>query len=409
LPFESRASFKRLFPVVWLVAFFGLAFAGTSMTPPSTAALCTVTAAGWVFVLLALREEALQIWQQQRALLIATGLLELAIAVSEAASAYRGLAPPHPLLPQSLLLACWPVLAIFLADANRMRAVVTVFCAVCAWHFFAMPIEAITGTKLSWHPVALLPRAAGPLNYQASGLAFQSYFFPGLFLPLFYLAWGPIYEGRVFPGLATRSAAMLALPLIWLIPVACVQSRSAFAGTLAAALLAIIAAHPPRRWRAWLAAGLLVASAALVYWVLFAQNKSGANLRLAYLELYLREALDGHWILTGHGAYRDPGPPLTVPGTTPLEHSHNDFVQVLYSFGLPGLAAYLTFLAALVCLVRRNFTAKGEYWPACALVALLPNMMTDLGIHHYEKAAFLVTFAAFCVAWSNLPSAKLKP
>ena len=63
-----------------------------------------------------------------------------------------------------------------------LLALALVFLAVCAWHFVAMPVEAVSGAKLTWHESsAAMPRSAGPLNFQASGLALQPYFFSGLF------------------------------------------------------------------------------------------------------------------------------------------------------------------------------------------------------------------------------------
>ena len=52
----------------------------------------------------------------------------------------------------------------------------------------------------------------------------------------------------------------------------------------------------------------------------------------------------------------------------------------------------------LLRLVFTRFVARGEYWPALALVAVIPNLVTDVGIHFFEKAAFLAILAALCVA-----------
>jgi O-antigen ligase len=286
----------------------------------------------------------------------------------------------------------------FLEDRRRLTLTVAVFGLLCLYHFVAMPVEAITGAKFAWHPVVPLPRDAGPLHFQASGLAWQAYFFPGLFLPLFYLAWGPVYEKRVFPDLAVSRRVMLALPLLWVIPAACVQSRSAFAGALCAALLAIIATSGRQSRRAWFAAIVLAVVAAGVFWLMFAKNKSGVDLRIAYLKLYVREALEWPWILTGRSAYLDPDMTLRVSGMQALQHSHNDFAQVIYTWGLPGAAAYVAFWVALVRLAWQRFVAHREVWPACALVVLIPSMVTDLGIHHYEQAVMIVLLAALCMA-----------
>jgi hypothetical protein len=398
LPNTLSQLLRAAIPPVWLAAFLYLAFKGATVAPPSNAGLYALAASGATYFALFEPAQVRRLMREHRTVLTAAWLLAFAILLSEAAGKLRGLAPPHPLPPQAGLLLCLPALALFLMDSRNLRAVVALFCAVCAWHFVAMPIEAILGAKLSWHPIDLLPRVAGPLKYQASGLAWQAYYFPGLFLPLFYLAWGPIYEKRVFPDLPVSRRAMLAFPFVWLIPAACVQSRSAFAGAMCAALLALIASSRTRQLRTWLAAGLLAFFAVGIYWYLFAENKSGAELRIAYFKLYMGDALEWRWLATGRSFYLDPDPRMAVAGMIPLQHSHNDIAQVFYSWGLPGLLAYLAFWAALLKLVYSRFWVNGEYWPASALIALFPSMVTDLGFQHYEKAAFLVLLTAFCMA-----------
>jgi hypothetical protein len=79
-------------------------------------------------------------------------------------------------------------------------------------------------------------------------------------------------------------------------------------------------------------------------------------------------------------------------------------VQMLYSWGLGALLAYIVFWYGLLRLVYSGFVARKEYWPACALLVAVPGMITDLGFEHYEKAAFLVILAAFCVALAPAPT-----
>jgi len=78
-------------------------------------------------------------------------------------------------------------------------------------------------------------------------------------------------------------------------------------------------------------------------------------------------------------------------------HSHNDIAQILYCWGLVALVAYAVFWVALAKDAVAGYVKQAEFWPLCALVALLPSIVTDLGLQHYEKAVFLVLFAAFCV------------
>jgi hypothetical protein len=393
----------RLFAAAWLAGFLWLAFHGTTVLPPNNPGLWALAATGNLWFAVFERDRLARLAREHRGLLATVLLLAFAILFSEGVARVRGTAPPHPLPPQAALLLCVPPLALLLAEQRNLRAVVAVFIAFCAYHLVAMPLEAVTGLKVSWHPIDLLPRDAGLLHYQASGLAWQAYYFPGLFLPLFWLAWGPVYEHRVLASWSLSRRSMLVLPLLWLVPAASVQSRSAFAGQLAAALLAIAASSRTRRLRTWLAIALLAALAAAVYWELFAQNKSGADLRVAYFKHYMRAALDWHWIATGRSFYLDPDLRMMVPGMQMLQHSHNDIAQIFYSWGLPGLATYVAFWVALVRLVFTRFVREGEYWPACALVALFPNMVTDLGFQHYEKAAFLVLLSGLCLACASRP------
>jgi hypothetical protein len=89
---------------------------------------------------------------------------------------------------------------------------------------------------------------------------------------------------------------------------------------------------------------------------------------------------------------------MLLPGLDPITHSHNDLVQMLYSWGSAALVAYIVFWCGLLSLVYSGFVARKEYWPVCALLVAVPGMVTDLGFEHYEKAAFLVILAAFCMA-----------
>lgn len=399
----SQPLIARTVATFWLAGFLFLAFQGATVAPPSNAALYALVVSGSAWFLLFQRQQVRHLWDEQRAMLLAVLVLAAAILWSEAAGKVRGEAPAHRLPPQAGLLLCLPALALFLRDPPTLRAVVLVFAALCLWHLVAMPLEAVLGVKVSWHRIELLPRDAGPFHYQASGLAWQAYYFPGLFLPLFYLAWGPVFEKRVFPALPLPRRTLVALPLLWLVPALSVQSRSAFAGALAAALLAIVGASRIRRLRTWFALAVLALLGAAVFWLLFAENKSGAELRIAYFRHYMHAALDWQWLATGRSYYLDPDLRMMVPGLQMLQHSHNDIAQIFYSWGLPGLLAYVAFWVALVRLAWTRFVVHGEWWPACALVALFPNMVTDLGFQHYEKAAFLVLLTAFCLACAGRP------
>lgn len=396
-PAARRAFVARFFPALWVAAFLGFTFTGSVTSPPDIA-LTVLAVLGAVYGLVFARDEWRAMIAGHPLVLAASVALAVAVLWSQSMMAWRGVPPSDTVPSQTALLLCLPVLAVFLSDARIFKAVVALFCAVCLWHFVMMPIEAMTGFKLTWHPHFPLQREAWPFRFQASGLAWQTFSFVGLFLPLFYLAWGPVFERRVFgqPKLPHWVAGVL--PLLWLIPVASVQSRSGLAGALVAGVLAVLAWHKRPGVARWL---LLAGVGVLVVWFylyLFAEGKTGPGLRWAYLQAYLREAMDWQWLATGRGFSREVEAPVVVPGLMPLAHSHNDIAQVFYSWGLPGLLTYAAFWFALLRLVFTRFVPRGEYWPALALVAVIPNLVTDVGFHFFEKAAFLVILVAMCMA-----------
>ena len=403
----GKSALDRYFPGLWLAVFFFLAVTRAVNTAPDVA-LTVLALAGAVFCAAFRRDDWRRLFADHALILVSALVLALAILWSQSVMVrHGGLAGVIP--AQAPLLICLPVLAIFLKNARHLQAVVGLFAALSVWHFFSMPLEAVTGFKLTWHPVEFIARAAWPFKYQASGLAVQSYTFVGLFLPMFYLAWGPLVHKRAFPNWRLPVSLMAILPLLWLVPVATVQSRSALAGAFVAGVLAFVSIQRGLRPAGWL---LLIGCAAVAigfYLYLFAHGKTGPELRIAYLKLYLRESLDWPWLATGRGYPYGVAPPPVVPGLTPLAHSHNDIVQVFFSWGLPGLAAYLAFWAGLLRLVARRFVARGEHWPALALVAVLPNLVTDVGFHFFEKAAFLVILAAMCMACAACPSPQPGP
>jgi hypothetical protein len=395
----------NVFPPVWVGLFFLFTFTGSVVHPPDVA----LTVLGVLGLLYAWRFDGpgwRAMWREHRAIFISAAALALAIVWSQAMSARRGLPQSDVIPSQAAVLLCLPSLARFLMDERVLRGVVLLFAAFTAWHFIMLPIEAVTGWKLTWHEVHLLPRPTWPLNYQASGLAWQTFSFVGLFLPLFYLAWGPVARGRVFAQAPLPRWLMLALPLLWVVPVACVQSRSGFAGALLAAVLALALAGGRRLTRRdWLVVGGIALAAAWLYARYLTVAKSGADWRLAFVKAYFQASLDPQWLATGRGFSREAPPPLEIPGQQTLVHSHNDLAQVFFSWGLPGLVTYLAFWFVLLRLVWRKFASQGEWWPVLALVAFVPCLVTDVGLHFFEKAAFLVILLAMCMALPAAPPA----
>ena len=400
-PVPSTSSLRAA-PVAgaaWLVGFAILALSGSTLEPRAAGWFFALAAAGflWAWMHAAARERL----QGQKLLFVSTIVLAGAIVLSEVLARIFVLSPLHAMPPQPGILLCLLPLAAAFGDARMLRAAIVFFALLCAWHLIAMPVEAITGHNLSWHRVDKFPRESGPFNFQAGGLAGQPFYFPGLHLPLFFLAWGPVMEGRAFPSLQRHRKLLLLLPVLWVIPAAAVQSRSALAGAACAAALAIVGATGVKRIRTWLVAAVLLALAAGLYWVLFTENKSHPSLRVAYFKHYVQLAIDSPWLLTGHGYSLEPQWKLVPPGVQPVLHSHNDISQILYCWGLIALVAYIVFWVALVRDAVMGYVRRGEFWPVCALVALLPSIVTDLGLQHYEKAVFLVLFTAFCIGVSR--------
>jgi hypothetical protein len=323
----------------------------------------------------------------------------LAIVLAEGSLAVRGLRrSPGPLPAQVGMLLCLAPLALFLQSRWLVRASVLLFAGFCLWHLIALPVEAVEGTRLGWHDMPLHQRHWGPFEYQAAGLAWQVYFFTGLYLAMFYLALGPATEEGLWPRLVIPPFVQFLLGLLWLAVISGLQSRSAFAGVLAATLAGGIASMGGRSRRPWLAIALAGVAGAILYWLLFNENKSPPGLRWAYLQLFVQRSLEWPWVLTGRSYSVVPDGGMAVPGLEFLPHSHNDLAQVLFFWGLPVLLVYLLTWGALLRLAWTGFWRHGRRWPVLAFVAVLPSMMTDLGFHHYEKAAFMVVLGGLCMA-----------
>jgi len=384
--------------LAWLVLAVVLLCTSATAAFPREHSFLGLAGAGWLYCATFERDTLRAVWREHR-LLIASAAL-VAVAMFAGGWILRALKPDrlHFSQPaQTGLLLCLAPLAVLLRDRFRLRVVIGILAALTAWHLVALPLEAVAGLKVSWHSPDLLPRQLGPLNYQASGLAWQAYYFPGLYLGAFYLAAGAIGEERVFGPQRFNARTWLIASLAWALAVACVQSRSALAGTLAASLLGFIAFGKRRSTRVWLVAGGVALAGAALFWLLFSQNKSGPGLRWAYLVEYLKRSFDAEWVWTGRGYTIFPDPSIQVPGLQWLHHAHNDVAQVFFTWGLPTLAAYLVFWFALLRLALRAWREQ-RYWPLLALVAVGPNLLTDLGFHHFEKAAFIALWAAMLMA-----------
>jgi hypothetical protein len=387
------------FAGAWLGIFYVLLVIGASPAPPAAHAFPALALAGllygWAF-----RREALKaLLARHRTLLGASVAFVFAVLLAEGWLAFRGLRRSAGALPSQVgMLLCLAPLALFLQSRRLVRASVVLFGLFCLWHFVALPVEAIAGTRLGWFDMPLHHREWGPFDYQAAGLAWQVYFFAGLYLAMFYFAVGPAAEEGLWPRLVITPETQFLLGLVWLAVISGLQSRSAFAGVLAATLAGGIASLGGRSRRPWLALALAGLAGVALYWLLFHENKTPPGLRWAYLQLFVQRSLEWPWILTGRSYSVVPDGGMAVPGLEFLPHSHNDLAQVLFFWGLPVLLAYLVFWGALLRLAWTGFWRQGRRWPLLAFVAVLPSMVTDLGFHHYEKAAFMVILGGLCMA-----------
>ncbi|WP_325541868.1 hypothetical protein [Ramlibacter sp.] len=359
--------------------------------------------AGWLIAFACEREMLREVLTRHRLLIASATLVVFAMLASGLALQLKF--PRQPWLaqpPQAALLLAIAPLAALLADRARMRLAAVFLAALAVANFFALPLEAVAGIQWSGFAHELIPREMGPLRFQASGLAAAAPLFGGLMLGAFYLAAGALGEERLFGERAFTARNWLALALPWTLAVACVQSRSVLAGALAACLIGLFAFAHLRGTRlrvvAVLVAVLVAVAGVALFWFLFSHNKSGPGLRWAYLMLYLRHSFDPEWLWSGRGYTATVDASMQVPGMQMISHSHNDFVQTFFTWGLPAAAAYAVFWFALGRLAVR-FWRQRRYWPVLAIVAVGPSLLTDLGLHHVEKTAFIALFAAMAIAF----------
>jgi hypothetical protein len=227
---------------------------------------------------------------------------------------------------------------------------------------------------------------------------------------LFFLALGPAAQERLWPRLAITPRLQFGLGLLWLAAISSLQSRSAFAGVLAATLLGALASARLRDRSVAIGAVLAGLAGIAIYWLLFSVDKSAPGLRWAYLKLFLERSFEWPWVLSGRSYSVVPDGAMTVPGLEVLPHSHNDLLQVLFFWGLPVALVYLLFLFALLRLAWRDFWRQGRPWPVLAFVTVLPSLLTDLGCTTTRRSRSSC-FSRGC-AWrwrSGAPRSGLEP
>jgi hypothetical protein len=386
----------------WAAAFLFVLITESSMFKPDDRRFFLFLIAGSLYLAIFERPRALKLLSEYRALLMAFLGLGLSIAVCELISTWlyhhdnTRLFIPY----QVPMLLCAPILAAIWIRDRPLKWSFFCFTAIVVWHYLALPIEALTSWRLSWHPDAVKVREQWGLKFQASGLAHSNAYFAGLMFPLFYLTLGPLRSQSIPIPLAIqkrltlRTSAVLAF--LWIIVCLAAQSRSIFIGSLLASTLFIFGDSKKARklakkfipWILLIGAGIYIG---------FLSGKSSATLRWVFIELYFRESLKWPYIIWGHGQPYNNNH-LGVPGYQFLVHSHNDFAQVAFWWGWATLLTYLIFWYQLLRRIWRDYVKRWEVWPLAAVLAVLPHFLSDLGLHHFEKVAFIVILSALVIA-----------
>lgn len=410
---------KGRLEIIWLLTLLCAVIGFSSAKPPSAWWLSLLGLSGLAIAVLTDRITLIFLWRSQKLLWTAWALVGVGAAAAEwwaSAGNYNHFF--RTLSPQAGLVWCLPALSVFMAHAKIRAWTVIALATLCAWHAVTIPLEAVTGIRIGWLTYEVVVRQFGWLTYQPAGLSSHPYLFAGFYLPIFYLAWGSFLSNVRTYCDRTQSPwvwrCYLILPWFWLAIAACLQSRSSFVGTLAATCLCTFFSGPvsqtpdqsgataqgssfghdlKKRWRWFGMALAIVGAATIAYWLLTLSNKTGLGLRAAYWQVYLDAAIKWPAVIAGHGFLSDRSN-LAIPGLPYIWHSHNDLLEILYSWGSITLLPYLVFMATLTCLLFRRWR-EGQTWLLSAAVCVFPSMVTDLGLHHYEKANLMMLLAAF--------------
>lgn len=415
---------QRHLPLVWLLALLWAVIGYSSASPPAAWALGLLGCSGLAIATATDRATLILLWRRSTWLWAAWALVGVGATFSEwRASAGNYTHFIQTLSPQAGLVWCLPALSVFMVDTKLRSWTTLVLAALCVWHAVTIPIEAITGIRFGWLTYEVVVRSFGWLTYQSAGLSSHPYLFAGFYLPIFYLVWGSCRSHILAYSVKEKNVwawrCYLLLPWAWLVIAACLQSRSAFVGALMASCLCSLLAQSPRhihgsilsgtqtsvlssglnkkRWVV-MALGIvaMAAVAAVTYWFLNLGNKTGLGLRAAYWQVYLDAAFQWPQLLTGHGFLNDRRH-LAVEGLPYIWHSHNDWLEIVYSWGLITWIPYLVFMIALAQLLVQR-CREGQPWLLAAAFCVLPTMVTDLGLQHYEKAALMTLLAALMLA-----------
>lgn len=407
----------RHLPAVWLLVFLWAVIGYSSASPPAAWALGMLGFSGLAIAAATDWAVLALLWHRSKWLWTAWGLVGVGATVAELwASPGNYSHFIQTLSPQAGLVWCLPALSVFMLDIKMRSWTIAALAALCVWHAVTVPLEAITGLRIGWLTYEVVVRPFGLLTYQSAGLSSHPYLFAGFYLPIFYVVWGGCrshvltYTARTNHVWIWRS--YLLLPWFWLVIAACLQSRSAFAGALTAACLCSFLARAPSQPRGSIRSGVetagripsfktkhwigvvlfIFAMTVIANWFLNLGNKSGLGLRAAYWQVYLDAAFQWPNVLIGHGFLNDRSH-LAVAGMPYIWHSHNDWLEVVYSWGLMTLIPYLVFMIGLARLLIQRWR-ESEVWLLAAAVSVLPTMVTDLGLHHYEKAVLMTLIAA---------------
>ena len=231
--------------------------------------------------------------------------------------------------------------------------------------------------------------------------------------PDFVAAWLCASLPLVWP-LAARSGLWRAAAVLQLVAIAATGSRAAAAGLVASALVMILGQRG--RLRLWTLAGALAVAASVV-----ALNPRPLG-ETAHGRIYYLQVVAAHWReipLTGCGAgaflsrfaawqqdwLSSHSDPQIQRFAGPLDHAHNDYVELAVDFGPLALAAFLLLLA------WRLRRACGSLPALAGLAALAAIAVVDFPLHRPAESALFWLLLGWAGAANSRPdpSARSNP
>ena len=376
---------------IWGIYFLKVAFGESSATHYRFDNYLIVAVISWAIGFGFFKVEFLKFLKNYRSVWLSVTAFSLWIMISEEfGRKFYGNPWSSNAGYQAGLILCWPMLTVCFANKNFKKLFLCFLVLVAIWHFFAVPIEGFTGKKLTWHSFTQMP---GGFGYQASGLAFGRVYFAGFYIPLFFTALGALATGEIFKNFKISKHWVAFLCLAWLFPAVCCASRSGLIGATLGGVVLSAFFYKRANFALWAVGilsliALLVSQLPIFKFSLFARYSGDFIARFSTLVLYIEKTSVWPSFVFGHGSTFDhaAGGFLDPPS---VGHSHNDWVETYFLWGLPAVIAYFSIWFQILKLMFFNFKKSYYFWPVATIIALFPNLMTDLGFTHFEKAQLI--------------------